>query len=210
MKTLSISDINRFILNRGNKGFNSHIISVPGTSLLVTTVLMLVGEGATPELAPDYDEQLAEMEPLLDAFEGYRGYAELLKQTDAETTMEVVRLIETSQYPDLVRAIIEVESNWNIRALSHKDARGLMQIRDIAAREIVPTIDPDALYDPILNVRIGIEIFEDHMNYFENYNHSEHWALTSYNRGRYGTFSLQATPPRTSYSNNVLNRTMSL
>lgn len=137
----------------------------------------------------------------------YWGYQKLQKQIGVEETKVVAKMIEDSEYPDLIRAIITTESSWNTKAESYADARGLMQIRQIAAQEVDPTVEPEDLFDPFTNVEIGIAIFKDHMQYFANYSGSEHWALTSYNRGRYGTFSLKQHPPRTRYSKKVLGLT---
>jgi len=122
----------------------------------------------------------------------------------------VIGIIEASNYPDLVKAIITVESNWDPFALSEREARGLMQIRMIAAKELKEDIKPSDLYDPIINVKMGIRIFEEHMDHFLGFKETVHWALNSYNRGRHGTFALNLDPPRTRYSNKVLALTENL
>ncbi|HHE46351.1 MAG TPA: hypothetical protein ENL08_01435 [Bacteroidetes bacterium] len=176
--------------------------------LVLAAVLLLAGTGYAPEHTAGYRMEMDAMRPLLSALNGYYGYQRLLKEVGSDETLEVIRIIENSRYPEMVRAIIEVESSWRVRAKSNRDARGLMQIREIAAREIVPDLDPDDLYDPVLNVRIGVRIFERHMKYFTAYPDAEHWALTSYNRGRKGAFSLKSSTPRTRYSNKVLSKTL--
>ncbi len=176
-------------------------------SLLLAVVLLFAGSGYAPEHTDDYRMEMAEVEPLLKAMDEYYGYRYLLRQTDSDATLEVIRIIENSSFPELVRAIIEVESSWRVRALSHRDARGLMQIRPIAALEIEPELNLERLYDPVTNVRIGVQIFENHMEYFTNYYGTEHWALTAYNRGRKGTFNLKLNPPQTRYSSKVLDIT---
>ena len=134
----------------------------------------------------------------------YWGYQKLAGQVGWSAVQEVVNLIEGSVYPALVKSIISVESNWDAFARSPRDAYGLMQVRMIAAVEVELDIEYFDLYDPVLNVRIGIAIFERHMEYFMGFDAAEHWALTSYNRGRCGAFELNLDPPRTRYSQKVL------
>jgi hypothetical protein len=63
--------------------------------------------------------------------------------------------------PELVLAIIEVESRFDHRAVSPRGARGLMQIRPVAAAAVAEEVGlPDgkvakSFDDPIVNVRVG-------------------------------------------------------
>jgi len=63
--------------------------------------------------------------------------------------------------PLLVKAVIEVESNWRIRAVSEKNARGLMQILPSTGEELAQELkilfyDESSLFDPSINIRMGI------------------------------------------------------
>ena len=173
--------------------------------LPLLAVFMLAGFGYAPEQTTEYIDEMSRIEPLLSAYNDYDWYGKLYRQAGMDETLQVIELIESSSYPELVKAIIEVESTWRTNALSFMDARGLMQIRPIAAYEVVPDLDIADLYDPVINVQIGIAIFEAHMDFFTEYNETEHWALTAYNRGRQGTFNLKQAPPRTTYSHKVLD-----
>jgi len=132
------------------------------------------------------------------------GYQKLMKSVGLEQTRQVAGMIEFSKYPDFIKALIVVESAWNYEVRSWAGAIGLMQIRMIAAGEVDPQITEEQLFDPVVNVHIGITIFEDHMDHFRMRNEFEHWALTSYNRGRGGMYSLRLDPPRTDYSMKVV------
>ncbi len=160
--------------------------------------------------APDLTKDMKQANELPPETLEYWGYQKLQKQIGVDEANVIAKIIEDSEYPDLIRAIITIESAWKVDAQSFMDARGLMQIRQIAAQEVDPDVKPDDLYDPFTNIEIGIAIFMDHMAYFSDYKESEHWALTSYNRGRFGTFSLNQRPPRTRYSQKVLGLTDSM
>ncbi len=171
--------------------------------LIITLALATTCEA--PLLDDEYLSDIRKIEPYLESLNNYDGYRKLLKQVSSEQTLQVIQLIESSEYPEFVRAIIEVESGWFVQAHSYRNARGLMQIRPIAAWDIDPDITVDKLFDPVVNVSLGIQLFDDHMEYFFGWNDPEHWALTSYNRGRSGTFALDMHPPSTRYSRKVIN-----
>ncbi len=168
-------------------------------ALTMLTVMMLVSFAAAPVMSETGQFE----DPIKDKLD-FWGYQRLIKTIGMEKTRQVAGLIEYSTYPDFVRAIIAVESAWNSQARSHMDAIGLMQIRMIAAGEVDADITENKLFEPITNVEIGIQIFEEHMKYFDVFNETEHWALTSYNRGRGGTFRLKQDPPYTDYSEKVV------
>ena len=172
---------------------------------LPALLLASVTGGQYPGATNRQETANGDWQPWLEALVRYDGYQILLRQAGPEATLDVIRLVESSRSPELVKAIIEVESGWKVGALSQRGARGLMQIRPIAAGEIDPSLEPDDLFDPVLNITLGIEIIESHLDYFADYNETELWALTSYNRGRVGTFALDLHPPDTRYSREVLS-----
>ncbi len=86
--------------------------------------------------------------------------------------------------PDLVRAVIQVESAFNSRAVSSKGAQGLMQLMPVTARDLGVT-DP---FDPDQNIRGGVTYLR---RLLDRYGDNEELALAAYNAGpsaveRYG------------------------
>ena len=103
--------------------------------------------------------------------------------------------------PELVRAVIQVESAFNPRAVSPKGAMGLMQLMPATAKRF-GVIDP---FNPAENIRAGVSYLRQLL---ERYDHDEQLALAAYNAGpgavdKYGS----KVPPYKETQNYVLKIT---
>ncbi len=87
--------------------------------------------------------------------------------------------------PDLVMAVIEVESAGYHLAESHVGALGLMQLLPPTGKEMAERIGiewkgPDTLFDPVINVRLGTAYLRE---LADKYGGDVNTALAAYNWG---------------------------
>lgn len=129
---------------------------------------------------PSFSNQLSAVTWLADMSERLRHVipdpfyrVELLKTIHSEATRARLK-------PELVLALIEVESGFDRFAVSHSGARGLMQVMPFWKKEIGHPID--SLFDPHTNLRYGCTILQ---HYLELADGDVAEALAHYN-GSYG------------------------
>lgn len=84
---------------------------------------------------------------------------------------------------NLIYATIKTESNFNANATSSVNAKGLMQLMDSTAEELIESIEDDSkeidLFDPDINIRLGTKYLS---GLIDKYNCIE-LALAAYNAG---------------------------
>ncbi len=95
----------------------------------------------------------------------------------------------------LLQAVVRAESGGNPRAVSGKNARGLMQITPIAEKEILQQTgwDKGDLFDPDYNVRIGSAYLRRMLDRFDG---DAVLAVAAYNAGPTRIARLRRRHPR--------------
>ena len=102
-------------------------------------------------------------------------------QTQQNIKMIIVAEALKSRHvsPSLALAVAEVESGFRPQVVSHKGAIGVMQIMPATSRQVFG-VNPNRLYQPDLNIRLGIQFLDD---LIATYDGRVEIALSHYNGG---------------------------
>lgn len=103
--------------------------------------------------------------------------------------------------PDIIRAVITAESNYNEQAVSPKGALGLMQLMPMTAREM----GVEDAFDPVQNIYGGVRYLS---GLLDTLNDDLPLALAAYNAGPSRVLEQKRIPPipeTLSYVERVLN-----
>jgi hypothetical protein len=124
---------------------------------------------------------------------GMRGtdYDWLAKQRNRSSEYDAIIEKYARHYgvdPILVKAVIQVESNFNPSTVSHKGARGLMQLIPATARRF----NVDKIHDPEQNIRGGVAYLAFLLR---NFSHDLPRVLAGYNAGENAVLRYGGIPP---------------
>jgi soluble lytic murein transglycosylase-like protein len=128
-----------------------------------------------------------------------RGHQASQEEIDASIVMAAAR---HNVDPNLVRAVVKVESNFNSNAVSRKGAMGLMQLMPQTARSL-KVKNP---FDPDQNVDAGVRHLKQLL---ENYGGDVNLTLAAYNAGS-GAVARSAGVPRFPETQNYVRRITNL
>jgi len=128
-----------------------------------------------------------------------RGHQASQEEIDASIVMAAAR---HNVDPNLVRAVVKVESNFNSNAVSRKGAMGLMQLMPSTARSL-KVKNP---FDPDQNVDAGVRHLKQLL---ENYGGDVNLTLAAYNAGA-GAVARSSGVPHFAETQNYVRRITNL
>ncbi len=113
----------------------------------------------------------------LRASQGPTAFDDLIREASARYQVD----------PDLVKAVIRAESNFDPTAVSHAGAKGLMQLMDATAAQL----GVEDSFDPAQNIDAGVRYLAMQLRRFGDVR----LALAAYNAGPAAVMRHQGIPP---------------
>jgi hypothetical protein len=163
------------------------------------TASMQAARSAAAEVSQYFGRESAQSANAKIVAANARGHQASQEEIDSSIVMAAAR---HNVDPNLVRAVVKVESNFNSNAVSRKGAMGLMQLMPSTAR----SLNVKNPFDPDQNVDAGVRHLKQLL---ENYGGNVDLTLAAYNAGS-GAVARSAGVPRFAETQNYVRRITNL
>jgi hypothetical protein len=163
------------------------------------TASMQAARSAAAEVSQYYAHESSQSASAKIVAANSRGHQASQEEIDSSIVMAAAR---HNVDPNLVRAVVKVESNFNSNAVSRKGAMGLMQLMPQTAR----SLNVKNPFDPAQNVDAGVRHLK---SLLESYGGDVNLTLAAYNAGS-GAVARSAGVPHYAETQNYVRRITNL